>query len=167
MPGDVVHFTSLAFRESPHSTVPFSSGKAICNNTSGIEAMERERERGGQRERQREREREGERKPPLSLPFNKKKRKKTRKSAEIRPERLGCGAHSPPPVYLHWAAAGVTRSPRMQCGGQWEHYERVQSAQPSVRQILWANCSVYAGEKQGGTKRCLRETCARRFNNWS
>lgn len=37
------------------------------------------------------------------------------KSAEIRPERLGCGGHSPPPVYLN-GAAGVTRSPRMQCG---------------------------------------------------
>ena len=45
MPRDVVHFTSLAFGLSPHSTVPFSSGEAICNNTSGIETMERGRER--------------------------------------------------------------------------------------------------------------------------
>lgn len=42
MPGDAVHFTNLAFGESPHSTVPFSSGEAICNNTPGIETMERE-----------------------------------------------------------------------------------------------------------------------------
>lgn len=45
--------------------------------------------------------------PPPSLPMKKK-------NAEIRPERLGCGGHSPPPVYLN-RAAGVTRIPRMQC----------------------------------------------------
>lgn len=42
MPGDAVHFASFAFGESPHSTVPFRSGEAICNNTSGIETMARE-----------------------------------------------------------------------------------------------------------------------------
>lgn len=46
MPGDAVHFASFAVGESPHSTVPFSSAEAICNNTSGIEMMEREKERG-------------------------------------------------------------------------------------------------------------------------
>lgn len=43
---------------------------------------------------------------------------------------------------------------------QWEHYERVRSAQPSVRQILWANfLAVYVGVQLRGTKECLRETC--------
>ncbi len=53
IPGDAVHFASFAFGESPHSTVPFGSGEAICNDTSGIETMERER------------------KPPRSLPLKK------------------------------------------------------------------------------------------------
>lgn len=42
IPGDAVHFTSFAFGESPHGTVQLSSGEAICNNTSGIETVERE-----------------------------------------------------------------------------------------------------------------------------
>ena len=92
MRGDAVHFASFAFGESPHSTVQFSSGEAICNNTSGIETMERE-----------------------EIPAVVSSEKKKRKSAEIRADWLGCGGHSPPPVYLNWAA-GVTRSPRMQCG---------------------------------------------------
>lgn len=42
IPGDAVHFTSFAFGESPHGTVQLSSREAICNNTSGIETVERE-----------------------------------------------------------------------------------------------------------------------------
>lgn len=65
MPRDVVHFASFAFGESPHSTVPFSSGEAICNNTSGIETMERER------------------KSPLSLPLKKQKKKKKAQKSDL------------------------------------------------------------------------------------
>lgn len=46
IPRDAVHFTSFAFGESPHGTVQLSSGEAICNTTSGIETVEREREKG-------------------------------------------------------------------------------------------------------------------------
>ena len=52
----------------------------------------------------------------------------------------------------------------MQCGGQWGHYEREQSPQPSVAQILWANfLCVYAGVQLGGTKECLRGKRVRGF----
>lgn len=67
MPGDAVHFASFAFGESPHSTVPFSSGEVICNNTSGIETMERERERG-----------RGRKETPVVASFGGEKKKKSR-----------------------------------------------------------------------------------------
>lgn len=96
MPGDAVHFTNLAFGESPHSTVPFSSGEAICNNTPGIETMEREE-------------------IPAVASSGKKKKGKKIPTPKPDPRGLGRSGHSLPPIYLN-LAAGVTRSPRMQCG---------------------------------------------------
>lgn len=97
---------------------------------------------------------DGERKPPLPLPL-----KKAQKSDLSGSDAAG---YSPPPVYLD---CRCHTEPQNAVRGQWDYYERVQSAQPSVRQILWANFpAVYAGVKLGGTKGCLRETCARYYN---
>lgn len=141
MPGDAVHFTNLAFGESPHSTVPFSSGEAICNNTPGIEKMEREEI------------------PAVASSGKKKKKGEKNPHTETWPEgawtqRAFTASHLPEP------GGRCHTDPQNAVRAQWEHYERVQSAQPSVRQILWANfLAVYVGVQLRGTKECLRETC--------
>jgi len=72
---------------------------------------------------------ERERKPPLSLPL--------RKKAEIRPEWLGCGGYSPPPVYL-MVSHGV---PECRAGDNRSTMKRLK---PTIRTTicatdLWAN----------------------------
>ena len=110
MTRNAVNFASSTFGESPHGTVPFCSAKAICNNTSGIEMMER-RDPG-------ERCFEKEQKPDLS----------GLDAASIHSLQYTCGQ--------------VSRGDPQCSATQWDHYERVQSTQPSVRQILWANLSA-------------------------
>lgn len=131
-PGDAVHFTSFAFGESPHGTVQFSSGEAIWNNTSGIETVGREET------------------PAVALVG--KKRRNPTWAARMR--RAFTASRLPE------LGGRCPTEPRISVRGQWDHYERVQSTQPSVRQTLWTNFfALYAGGKQGGTKGCLRETC--------
>ena len=148
MPGDAVHFASFAFGESPHSTVPFSSGEAICNNTSGIETMERER------------------KPPLSLPWRQRRRKKKKRrnpswAARMRraftasrlPELGGSRCHTEP----HNAVRGTMRA-------LWEGYNP--HKHPCDRYCGQTSSLCMREESSAGQRAAWGETCAR-YYNWS
>lgn len=130
---DGVHLTNVAFWESPHSTVQLSSAEVVCNNNLGIETMERE-----------------EIPAVTSSGGGKKKRRNRSWGARM----LRAFTASP----FTWMDGRCHTEPQNAVRGQWDHYERVQSTQLSMWQILFANfLVVYAQFNVRWDKRAFEE----------